>query len=203
MLKRSSPTHVSFCSVYYKKFLMELTLFFLAPAFLLIFFAATDLTVHACLICRASHLQRPRVVFDFAKSGNHQLMLTKFRQPTQSFLQPVQPRKRIIRFDEELIYLCEGEKNTENTPVSADDTQSKLKGVMIGMIRWYRNTLSPIMPPNCRFLPSCSNYALQAIDEHGPYRFVTSLGQMVALLSFSSYDIFSTCCHCMSNISEV
>jgi Putative membrane protein insertion efficiency factor len=51
-----------------------------------------------------------------------------------------------------------------------DDSQSDIKKLLISWIRWYRNTLSPIMPPNCRFLPSCSNYAIQAIDEQGSYR---------------------------------
>eukprot|EP00981_Chlorochromonas_danica_P006726 scaffold1463_cov189-Ochromonas_danica.AAC.21 len=37
-------------------------------------------------------------------------------------------------------------------------------------IMWYKDTLSPIMPPNCRFLPSCSSYALQAIDTFGPWK---------------------------------
>ena len=53
---------------------------------------------------------------------------------------------------------------------ATDENQTKIKEVLISWIRWYRNTLSPIMPPNCRFLPSCSNYAMQAIAEHGSYR---------------------------------
>lgn len=37
-------------------------------------------------------------------------------------------------------------------------------------IRAYQLTLSRILPPSCRFVPSCSNYAIQAIDKHGPLR---------------------------------
>ena len=43
----------------------------------------------------------------------------------------------------------------------------KLKQLMLSSIRWYRREISPLMPPNCRFFPSCSNYALQAIEEFG------------------------------------
>ncbi len=34
-------------------------------------------------------------------------------------------------------------------------------------IRFYRAFLSPLKPPTCRFMPSCSAYALDAIAEHG------------------------------------
>jgi putative membrane protein insertion efficiency factor len=34
----------------------------------------------------------------------------------------------------------------------------------------YRYLLSPVMPPRCRFHPSCSAYALEALTEHGPFK---------------------------------
>ena len=48
--------------------------------------------------------------------------------------------------------------------------RERLKELMVGGIKWYRNALSPFMPPNCRFLPSCSNYGIQAIETFGPWR---------------------------------
>ncbi|MEF3307245.1 membrane protein insertion efficiency factor YidD [Paenibacillus sp. GYB003] len=35
-------------------------------------------------------------------------------------------------------------------------------------IRFYRKWISPLKPPTCRFYPSCSAYALEAIDVYGP-----------------------------------
>ena len=35
------------------------------------------------------------------------------------------------------------------------------------IIKFYQYTISPIIGPRCRYLPSCSNYALEAIDKHG------------------------------------
>jgi putative membrane protein insertion efficiency factor len=37
-------------------------------------------------------------------------------------------------------------------------------------IRAYRLLLSPLLPPVCRFHPSCSRYALAALHAHGPWR---------------------------------
>jgi len=59
--------------------------------------------------------------------------------------------------------------NPESDPGS-DDAEENLKNLMKDWIKWYRITLSPIMPPNCRYVPSCSNYALQAIEEFGPWK---------------------------------
>jgi len=37
-------------------------------------------------------------------------------------------------------------------------------------ILFYRKFISPLKPPTCRFYPSCSNYALEAIETHGAWR---------------------------------
>ncbi len=42
-----------------------------------------------------------------------------------------------------------------------------MKYLAMGFIRLYQITLSPLLPPSCRFEPSCSRYAYQAIDRFG------------------------------------
>jgi putative membrane protein insertion efficiency factor len=42
--------------------------------------------------------------------------------------------------------------------------------VFISLIKVYQYTLSPLLGPSCRFYPSCSEYAYQAIMRHGPIR---------------------------------
>jgi putative membrane protein insertion efficiency factor len=41
---------------------------------------------------------------------------------------------------------------------------------MRGLIRCYQLGIAPILPPSCRFYPSCSHYAAEAISCHGPWR---------------------------------
>ncbi|MGB8603284.1 MAG: membrane protein insertion efficiency factor YidD [Rhizomicrobium sp.] len=41
-------------------------------------------------------------------------------------------------------------------------------GLLIVPIRAYQLFLSPMLPPSCRFTPSCSHYAIEAIRVHGP-----------------------------------
>ncbi len=39
-----------------------------------------------------------------------------------------------------------------------------------GMIRAYQLLISPLLPPACRYLPTCSDYAAEALAVHGPWR---------------------------------
>ena len=42
-----------------------------------------------------------------------------------------------------------------------------MKTVLLGAIRFYRKYISPAFPPCCRFIPTCSAYALEAIEKYG------------------------------------
>jgi putative membrane protein insertion efficiency factor len=42
-----------------------------------------------------------------------------------------------------------------------------MKSLLSALIRFYRWFISPMLGPNCRFHPSCSAYALEAVDRHG------------------------------------
>ncbi|MBO4316058.1 MAG: membrane protein insertion efficiency factor YidD [Prevotella sp.] len=42
--------------------------------------------------------------------------------------------------------------------------------VLILPIKFYQNCISPFTPPSCRFTPTCSEYARQAITKHGPIK---------------------------------
>jgi uncharacterized protein len=45
-----------------------------------------------------------------------------------------------------------------------------VSAILVGIIRFYQRFISPLTPPMCRFHPTCSNYALEAIRVWGPVR---------------------------------
>jgi hypothetical protein len=38
------------------------------------------------------------------------------------------------------------------------------------LIRGYQRVISPVLPPSCRFHPSCSQYTLEAVERHGIFK---------------------------------
>ena len=42
-----------------------------------------------------------------------------------------------------------------------------MKRFLIKMIRFYQTSVSPLCPPRCRFIPTCSQYGLEAIEKYG------------------------------------
>lgn len=42
--------------------------------------------------------------------------------------------------------------------------------LVIFLIKGYKKFISPLFPPRCRFYPSCSSYAIQAIEKYGIFK---------------------------------
>lgn len=45
-----------------------------------------------------------------------------------------------------------------------------LAKLMLALIAFYRTTISPLTPPACRYTPTCSQYAQEAIRKYGPFK---------------------------------
>jgi len=43
-----------------------------------------------------------------------------------------------------------------------------VKALLVALIRTYQRLISPMLAPSCRFHPTCSEYAVQAIQKYGP-----------------------------------
>jgi putative membrane protein insertion efficiency factor len=42
-----------------------------------------------------------------------------------------------------------------------------VKRPALALIRWYQGSVSPSLPPACRFQPTCSHYGYEAVERHG------------------------------------
>ena len=51
-----------------------------------------------------------------------------------------------------------------------------MKYVLLKLVRFYQVAISPMLPPRCRYAPTCSQYAVEALQKHGAYK-----GSMLAL----------------------
>jgi uncharacterized protein len=45
-----------------------------------------------------------------------------------------------------------------------------IKRTLIGTVGVYKRWISPLLPPSCRYTPTCSTYMIEAIEEHGAIR---------------------------------
>ena len=41
---------------------------------------------------------------------------------------------------------------------------------LLGVVKFYQICISPLKPPTCRFTPTCSSYAIEALKKHGPIK---------------------------------
>lgn len=45
-----------------------------------------------------------------------------------------------------------------------------MKRLMIALVRFYQYAISPMLPPRCRYTPTCSQYAVEAIGKYGAFK---------------------------------
>jgi len=45
-----------------------------------------------------------------------------------------------------------------------------MKTILIGLVKVYQGVMSPYLPGACRYTPTCSQYAIEAIQKHGPLK---------------------------------
>ena len=66
-----------------------------------------------------------------------------------------------------------------------------MKKFLILLIRIYQKSLSPLLGKNCRFVPTCSQYTIDAIDEYGVFKGIIMGGKRIIRcnpFSKSGYD---------------
>lgn len=45
-----------------------------------------------------------------------------------------------------------------------------MKYILMGIIKFYKKIISPLFPPCCKYYPTCSSYALEAVKKFGFFR---------------------------------
>ena len=66
-----------------------------------------------------------------------------------------------------------------------------MKAIFLALIRFYRKYISPCKPPCCRFVPTCSEYAYEAISKYGAIKGgVLALWRLLRCNPFNDGDIF-------------
>ena len=63
-----------------------------------------------------------------------------------------------------------------------------IKKIFLMIINFYRQWISPIIGPRCRFVPTCSAYAFEAVSRHGPWK-----GGWLTLIRLSRCHPFTPC----------
>ena len=56
---------------------------------------------------------------------------------------------------------------SSSVPEGRSDEGACMKRVLLALVRFYRRAISPFRPPCCRYTPTCSQYALEAIEKYG------------------------------------
>ncbi len=60
-----------------------------------------------------------------------------------------------------------------------------MKKALMSFIRFYQRRISPLFPPQCRYYPTCSQYALEALEVHGLFK-----GTLLAIRRLMRCNIF-------------
>ena len=45
-----------------------------------------------------------------------------------------------------------------------------MKRILIALVKFYRKYISPLTPPTCRYVPTCSSYAVTAVERYGAWK---------------------------------
>ena len=62
-----------------------------------------------------------------------------------------------------------------------------MKHILIALVKFYRKYISPLTPPTCRYVPTCSQYALEALEKYGALK-----GGWLAVIPSTRGTIFTT-----------
>jgi uncharacterized protein len=147
-----------------------ITLFFTGPS---------EISVDACQVCQGSVAPLLSINFGRCDGSSFAALDSIATQPPFMQKHPflfangisvMTPRRRI--------FMTNGDEKENGDQVQPEDqgnagkpkeeAEDGMSTAMIASIGFYKNVISPLLPPACRFVPTCSQYGVQAIKEFGP-----------------------------------
>ena len=69
-----------------------------------------------------------------------------------------------------MMSMCDNKEENKEEKSIGEKILGGLAWLLILPIRFYQLCISPLTPPVCRFTPTCSIYAIQALRKHGPFK---------------------------------
>ena len=121
----------------------------------------TDTDFRAKATIQARHRPQPRKAAS-ARGISQQQDAAPARQRMQHRL--------YLARQQALPFLCRNRKGTQPAPSHQRIMRTVLTALLLAPIWFYQTCISPFTPPSCRFTPTCSQYAKEAILKHGPLK---------------------------------
>lgn len=66
--------------------------------------------------------------------------------------------------------VCDSLVTMDSSQTKVCATSKQMGVILISLLKFYKAVISPWLPPSCRFVPTCSEYAREAIERHGALR---------------------------------
>jgi len=155
----------------------------------IVFIACCLLTnvAHACQVCYAAGRGGGSIAFLLGDTRRRTAGVLTFatlhravqRQPVVTAASVIVLRQIVLHQRRQNFLSAAEEKNQdpsttpdatppEETGEQANKEDNATSALMIGTIGFYKKVISPLLPPACRFVPTCSQYGVQAIEKFGP-----------------------------------
>jgi putative membrane protein insertion efficiency factor len=64
----------------------------------------------------------------------------------------------------------ENPTHSQKARMSGAPAGREMKSLALAMLRVYKRWISPAFPPSCRYVPTCSEYAMEAVERYGVWR---------------------------------
>ena len=114
------------------------------------------------LYCRKNRLGRNRLGLVSSTKLGHAVVRNRCRRRLREVYRLEKPKLKT-----KYKIIIAAKTVPSSVPEGRSDEGARMKRVLLALVRFYRRAISPFRPPCCRYTPTCSQYALEAIEKYG------------------------------------